>query len=242
MCPRSVLPSAHARRARRPGMVGSPYERCCTTTSLRRGSPPVLPSACGKRCQQHKQVLQLWRALQRRVVVPVAIIGSAVIRVCERSSSTGGPCTSSICAFERGQRQQQGLSILRAMRRYAIARDVVAYRAALSACEGASSTSRRHISYGRCGALPSRRRGSPIVLPAAGATSASSTSRPYFSYERYRAMPWSRMWSPTVLPAAGAGVSAAPAGLTPLASFPTPGHRAGCVRLQCCRHTAVLIR
>jgi len=49
------------------------------------------------------------------------------------------------------------------------------------------------------------------------------------------------MWSPTVRPAARAGVSAAPAGLTSLASDPASCHRAGCVRLQGCLRTAVLI-
>jgi len=82
--------------------------------------------------------------------------------------------------------------------------------------------------------------GFPTVLPSAGATSASSTSRPCVSYECYLARPWSRMWSPTLLPAAGAGVSAAPAGRTSRASAPAPGHRAGCVRLQCCLYTAGL--
>jgi len=94
VCPRTMLPSAHARRASRARMICGPYERCSSMTSRRRGSPTVLPSACGKGCQQHQQVLHLWRALQRRVFVPVAIIGSAAIRVCERTSSTSGTCIS----------------------------------------------------------------------------------------------------------------------------------------------------
>jgi len=74
---------------------------------------------------------------------------SHLSRVRQRYTVLSGIPTHSaaVCAFEQGQRQQQGLHLLRAMRRFAIARDVVAYRAALGECEGASSTRRRHSSY-----------------------------------------------------------------------------------------------
>jgi len=93
-CPRTMLPSAPARRARRARMICGTYGRCSTMTSRRRGSPTVLPSACGKGCQQYQQVWHFWRTWQRRVFVPVAFVGSAAVRVCERASSTSGPCIS----------------------------------------------------------------------------------------------------------------------------------------------------
>ena len=75
------------------------------------------------------------------------------------------------------------------------------------------------------------------MRPSAGATSANSTSRPYVSYERYHA-------SAVTYSAASCGCrgSAVPAGLASLASAAAPGHRAGCDRLQCSLHAAVLIR
>ena len=74
----------------------------------------MLPSACGKQCQQYQQVSHLLRALQRPVIVPVVIIHSAAIRVCER-----------------GQQHQRALHLLRARRRHAIVPDAVTYGAAI---------------------------------------------------------------------------------------------------------------
>jgi len=148
--------------------------RCGAMPSCRRRSPTV-------RGPQHQQASRLSRAVLRPTIVPEVVT-----------------CSAAVSACERGQQYQQNLPLLRAMRRDAIVRDGVTCSATMSACERASSTCRLHISYVRCGALPSFRRGSPAVPPSTCATGASSTSRPGISYEGHRAMPYRRIWPPTV--------------------------------------------
>jgi len=107
----------------------------------------VLSSAWAKGGPQHRQASHLSRAMQRYSILSDMAIYSAAIS-----------------AFEQGQRRQQALHFLRAMRRLAIAPEVVTHGAASSVCERSSSTSRPHISYERCGAMPSRRMWLPTVL------------------------------------------------------------------------------
>ena len=76
------------------------------------------------------------------------------------------------CCHQHGrmsQQQQQTLPLLRQMQRHAVAPDVVTCSAASSAGERASSTSRPHLSCGRCSAMPPGWIWPPTVLPAARA-------------------------------------------------------------------------
>jgi len=64
----------------------------------------------------------------------------------------------------KGQQHQQALCLLCAMRRLAIAPEVVSHGAAISVREKSSSTSSTRIFHERCGAMTSRRLWVPSVL------------------------------------------------------------------------------
>ena len=114
--------------------------------------------------QQHQQAIHPLRARQCHAIVSAEVTYRAAISVGKGGPAAPAGLTSLTCdaalyhlvgyghlqcglqRLEQGQRQQQCLHLLRAMRRYAIVRDVVTYRAAIGACEGASSIRRRQIS------------------------------------------------------------------------------------------------
>jgi len=141
--------------------------------SCQLGSPTVPPG------QQRQQALHLLRAMLGNAIVPDEVTYRAAISVCKRVRSRAlqrhvivpdvAAYSAAISACEPGQQHRQSLCLLRATRRYAIVLDVVTCSTALSACERVNSTSRPHISCGRCSAMSSRRMWSFTGLPPARA-------------------------------------------------------------------------
>ena len=131
--------------------------------------------------------------------------------------------------------------------------------------KGPAAPSRRHSLRVRRGAMPTSRRGSPILLPSARAMQAShpargrqrryaivlvvdthstatsagerasSTSSLHISRVRCGAMPTCRRCSLILPPSARATAPPAPAGLSFLTSAAAPCHRAGCGLRRRCR-------
>jgi len=92
VCQRTALPSAHARWASRASRLYRPL-RAVQHSDIAPEAITYGAAISGwQKCQQHPQGVHLLRAWPRHVIVPGVIVYSAACGVCDRASSTGGPC------------------------------------------------------------------------------------------------------------------------------------------------------
>ena len=165
----SVLPSVCAVSACSTSRHYTSYERFSARPSCRRRSPTARPPL---------------RVLRRPAIVPVVIADSAAVGACVKGASSTcrtyascvrcramPPCRRELptalpsARALGGPQQQQALHLSRVTQRHTLVREVVPYRAAISARELGQQHQQNYLSCVRCGARQSCGRWSLTALP-----------------------------------------------------------------------------